>query len=218
MGYLIMPSVGSAYKFVFESRFSDLTNVYEVKKIMTYNEFLADGRNILTDFYELCSLTQSDVDKDLAKIRESKILKLHKPDHNTDDDIYAPLFTVENVPDCNVKRYYNVGMVSKIGITEDPNDLDYMKNTFVEVVESSLGITPDPIFTTIGEGVWLTDDEYEAEVAKRDKNKLKVMNFFKKAKELEVQLSEAKTKINAYEQLIVKLHKENEALRQQLGE
>ena len=44
------------------------------------------------------------------------------------------------------------------------------------------------------------------------------MNFFKKAKELEVQLSEAKTKINAYEQLIVKLHKENEALRQQLGE
>ena len=218
MGYLIMPSVGSAYKFVFESRFSNLTNVYEVKKIMTYNEFLADGRNILTDFYELCSLTQSDVDKDLAKIRESKILKLHKPDHNTDDDIYAPLFTVENVPDCNVKRYYNVGMVSKIGITEDPNDLDYMKNTFVEVVESSLGITPDPIFTTIGEGVWLTDDEYKAEVAKRDKNKLKVMNFFKKAKELEVQLSEAKTKINAYEQLIVKLHKENEALRQQLGE
>ena len=218
MGYLIMPSVGSAYKFVFESRFSDLTNVYEVKKIMTYNEFLADGRNILTDFYELCSLTQSDVDKDLAKIRESKILKLHKPDHNTDDDIYAPLFTVENVPDCNVKRYYNVGMVSKVGITEDPNDLDYMKNTFVEVVESSLGITPDPIFTTIGEGVWLTDDEYKAEVAKRDKNKLKVMNFFKKAKELEVQLSEAKTKINAYEQLIVKLHKENEALRQQLGE
>ena len=218
MGYLIMPSVGSAYKFVFESRFSNLTNVYEVKKIMTYNEFLADGRNILTDFYELCSLTQSDVDKDLAKIRESKILKLHKPDHNTDDDIYAPLFTVENVPDCNVKRYYNVGMVSKVGITEDPNDLDYMKNTFVEVVESSLGITPDPIFTTIGEGVWLTDDEYKAEVAKRDKNKLKVMNFFKKAKELEVQLSEAKTKINAYEQLIVKLHKENEALRQQLGE
>ena len=109
-------------------------------------------------------------------------------------------------------------MVSKVGITEDPNDLDYMKNTFVEVVESSLGITPDPIFTTIGEGVWLTDDEYKAEVAKRDKNKLKVMNFFKKAKELEVQLSEAKTKINAYEQLIVKLHKENEALRQQLGE
>lgn len=218
MGYLIMPSVGSAYKFVFESRFSDLTNVYEVKKIMTYNEFLADGRNILSDFYEPCGLSQSDVDKDLAKIRESKILKLHKPDHKTDDDIYAPLFAVENVPDCNVKRYYNVGMVSKVGITEDPNDLDYMKNTFVEVVESSLGITPDPIFTTIGEGVWLTDDEYKAEVAKRDKNKLKVMNFFKKAKELEVQLSEAKTKINAYEQLIVKLHKENEALRQQLGE
>ena len=218
MGYLIMPSVGSAYKFVFESRFSNLTNVYDVKNILPYNELLADGRHILTDFYELCSLTQSDVDKDLAKIRESKILKLHKPDHNTDDDIYAPLFTVENVPDCNVKRYYNVGMVSKVGITEDPNDLDYMKNTFVEVVESSFGIAPDPIFTTLGEGVWLTDDEYKAEVAKRDKNKLKVMNFFKKAKELEVQLSEAKTKINAYEQLIVKLHKENEALRQQLGE
>ena len=218
MSYLLMPSVGSAYKFVFESRFSTLTDVYEVKKIMTYNEFLTDGRNILTEFYERCGLAQSDVDNDLSKIRESKILKLHKPDHTTDDDIFAPLFTVENVPDCNVKRYYNVGMVSKIGITENPNDLDHMKNTFIEVVESSLGITPDPIFTTIGEGVWLTDEEYQAEVAKRDKNKLKVMNFFKQAKELENKLAEAKTQINNYESLIVKLHQENEALRQRLGE
>lgn len=218
MAYLLMPAVGSAYKFLFTSKFNHFDDVYEVVKIMSYEEYIGDGRQLLSDFYEPCELTEDDLTADLEEVRSSKILKLHKPDTESSADVYAPLCFVSQVPDCNVKKYYNIGMISKIGITENPDDLDNAKNTFIEIIEASTGITPDPIFTTIGEGKWMTETEYQEEVAKRDATKKKILNFYTSTKKLELELAEARTKIKAYEALIVELHEQNEELREKLGE
>ena len=218
MSALINLTLGVTYKFKFESRFAQFDGVYTVNKVMTYEEYLNDERNLVDDWYGPAELTEADLTADLEQIQETKILKLHVPDTDISEDIFAPLCFVENVPDCNVKKYYVIGMVSEIGLTERPEDLESMRDAFIELTEATLGITPDPIFTTVGEGKWLTESEYQEELAKRDAEKMKMMNYFIKSRQLDEQLSTFKTMIQEYEATIIKLNEENTRLKEQLGE
>ena len=119
MSVIITPTVDSVYKFSFEPRFSSYDGVYRLVKLVTYDQYLEDGGNILTDFYKGCDLQEADVTTDLADLRESKIMMLANASAVTDEiSLYAPLCFVKEVPDCNVKKYYKFGMISYIGAQE----------------------------------------------------------------------------------------------------
>ena len=213
MSVIITPTVDSVYKFSFEPRFSSYDGIYRLVKLVTYDQYLEDGGNILTDFYKGCDLQEADVTTDLADLRESKIMMLANASAVTDEiSLYAPLCFVKEVPDCNVKKYYKFGMISYIGITDDPTTLDYMKTAFVQHVESALGVTPDPRFMTLKE-VWMTDDEYQAELAARDATKKQVVNYYSENQRLQKQLAELKTLLADYETTIIKQQKQLESFK-----
>ena len=203
MSVSIIPTVGVVYKFTFLDRFTILDGIYRLIKLMTYDEFLEEGGDLLTQVYEPCGLTESDVNDDLETIKASKIMKLKSPETKGSTLLYMPLCFMETTPDHNVQCYYKFGVTAYVGITSDPNTLDEVKNTIIDRCKSMLGINPDPALITVGEE-WLTDSEYQAELERREAVKTGVVNYFSENARLLKENSSLKSKLEAYEEIIVR--------------
>ena len=207
----IVPTPGVVYKFVFDSGYDCYNGTYRLVKLMTYDEYLNDDGDILVDFYTPNGKDETAVTADLEKLQASKIMKLVSPDDaDTETVVLAPLCFLTATPDCNVREYQRFGIISLIGITDNVEHLDFMRDALVQLTEASLGISPDPKFMTVG-NVWLTDTEYAEEVAKRDDKLKKVVNYFPENRRLERSMSSLKTLLADYEALIVRQQQQLDA-------
>lgn len=212
----ITPTPGVVYKFVFSAEYEEFNGTFKLVKLMTYDEYLEDGGNLLADFFTPCGKNEEDLIRELPNIRDSKIMKLVSPDPMDTETIkFAPVIYLGQTPDHNVTKYFDLGIISHIGITDKPEDLDFVKDNLVEQFEAAMGITPDPKFMSIREQ-WLTKEEYDNEVAKRDATKKKVINYFSENRRLHALLSSQNTKLSEYEALIKNQHEYIESLQKQL--
>ena len=204
MSTIATPTVGAVYNFKFQTEYSNFNGTYKVTGIMSYDEYLSNDGDIVSDFFTPNN-QQAVADDEIANVRQSVIMKLDPPDED-DDGIskYAPLCYVSETPDFNVKKYQKFGMITYIGICEDPDVFNFMKNTVTEAVESTFGITPEPMFVVTGEE-WLTETEYNNVLKERDDSKKKVLNYYSENLRLQKELSQYKTKLNEYEKLIINL-------------
>lgn len=217
MATLITPTAGVTYKFVFQPGYEKFNGVYNVLRIMTYDEYIADGGDILQDFFTPCGKDEADIVGDLINIRASKILKLLNPESDNDKEaIFAPLYYLQENPDHNVKKYYNMGIVATLGITEEPGDFQASAAMLVEQFEAVLGVEPKPHFVTL-QSVWMTEPDYQDMLNKRDKDRLKVINYFSENNELRKRNSQFKTQIAAYEELIIRQDTLIKQYRKELG-
>lgn len=213
----ITPTPGVVYNFIFDSGYNKYDGIYRLVKLMTYEEYLADGGDILSAFYVPNGKDETDVNNDLQRLQETKIMKLASPDELEDTvEVYAPLMYLTETPDHNVKEYQRFGVVSEIGITDNVDHLEFARNTINETMEGALGITPNTHLITLG-AVWLTDGQYQEKLAERDENLKKVINYFKSCKELEARLAQEKTKCMAYEQTIVNMQKQIDEMSEIIG-
>ena len=212
MGTIYTPTVGVVYKFTFQSGYDAQNGTYRLVKLMEYDEYLNDGGDLLTDFYEPNGKTETELNADLATIRESKIMKLVDPDTTESDPeaVYAPLCFLLSSPDYNVKRYVKMGVLANIGVTENAEDYDFMLDRITEAVEATLGITPDPRLVVIGHQ-WLTEDEYADIVAERDQTKISTTNYYSECIRLQQQVQSLQTINNKYEELIKNLQSQIDA-------
>lgn len=208
----ITPTAGAVYSFKFQPGYTFFDGVYKVVKIMTYDEFAADGGNIILKFFEPCGKTPDEILAEEATVRASKILKLeHVNNLDEKDPYYVPLCYVSDTPDHQVKPYYHIGVICTLGVTEEPQDLDFAVATVTEQFEAVLGITPDPRFVTIQE-MWLTAAEYKEILANRDIAKKRVINYYSECNRLQDQISRLKTTLASYEEIMIKQHKQLESL------
>lgn len=212
MTMLIKPVVGEIYNFKFQQGYEYFNGVHKVVKVMTYEEYVNDGHNIVTDFYEPNGKTEEDVASTINGVIANDILKLVQPSiEDIERVIYVPTFLLEETPDYNVSKYHKFGIVANVGIIGDPDNLGFMKTNLIEACESVLGITPDISFVTLEEK-WLTDEQYQAILAERDQSKMKNYNYYSENLRLQKQISQANTKLNEYERIIVKLQQQIDAL------
>lgn len=212
MPTLIKPVVGGIYNFKFQTGYTKFDGVHKVVKIMTYAEYVSDGGDIFNDFYQPNQKTQEDLNNTINGVMANDILKVIQPNYDTiEETIYIPTYFLEETPDYNVSKYHKFGIVANVGIIGDPNNLSFMKDNIAEAFESVLGITPDISFVALEEK-WLTDAQYQEILAERDENKKKSYSYYKENLRLQKQLSQANTKINEYERLIINLKEQIDAL------
>lgn len=204
------PTVGVVYGFTFNAGYDAFNGIYKLTKLVTYDQYLEESGNLLTDFYEPNGLEQTDLDRDLPTIRESKIMQLSPPDSlSTEAAKYAPLCFLETTPDHHVDKYYKFGIISQIGITANPAELDFMRQAIIEHVEAATGITPDPKLVTLSE-TWMTESQYADEIAKRDEAKKKLVNYYSENQRLQAQLRDVQTILKDYEATIIKQQRQLE--------
>ena len=212
MPTLIKPVAGGIYNFKFQTGYTKFNGVHKVVKIMTYEEYVADGGNILEDFYTPNEKTQTDLDDTISGVMAGDILKVVQPNYETmEETIYIPTYFLEETPDYNVSKYNKFGIVANVGVIGDPANLSFMKDNITEAFESVLGITPSIAFVALEEQ-WLTEAQYQEILAERDVTKKKSYNYYKENLRLQKQISQANTKINEYERLIVSLKQQIDAL------
>lgn len=212
MPTLIKPVVGGIYNFKFQTGYTKFDGVHKVVKIMTYAEYVSDGGDIFNDFYQPNQKTQEDLNNTINGVMANDILKVIQPNYDTiEETIYIPTYFLEETPDYNVSKYHKFGIVANVGVIGDPNNLNFMKDNITEAFESVLGITPDISFVALEEK-WLTDAQYQEILAERDENKKKSYSYYKENLRLQKQLSQANTKINEYERLIINLKEQIDAL------
>lgn len=212
MPALIKPVVGGIYNFKFQTGYTKFDGVHKVVKIMTYAEYVSDGGDIFNDFYQPNQKTQEDLANTINGVMANDILKVIQPNYDTiEETIYIPTYFLEETPDYNVAKYHKFGIVANVGVIGDPNNLNFMKDNITEAFESVLGITPDISFVALEEK-WLTDAQYQEILAERDENKKKSYSYYRENLRLQKQLSQANTKINEYERLIINLKEQIDAL------
>lgn len=212
MPTLIKPVVGGIYNFKFQNGYTYFNGVHKVVKIMTYAEYVADGGNIVEDFYTPNGRNQDDVNSTIDGVMANDILKVVEPNiESIDEVIYIPTYLLEETPDYNVSKYHKFGIVANVGVIGDPDNLAFVKANLIEACESVLGITPEIAFVSLEEK-WLTDEQYQEILAERDDSKKKSYSYYKENLRLQKQISQANTKIIEYERLIVNLKQQLDAL------
>ena len=209
MSTIYTPTVGVVYKFTFQNGYNVFDGTYRLAKLMEYDEYLNDGGDLLTDFYEPNGKTETELNADLNIIKASKIMKLVDPDAlissansttsttNAAQAVFAPLCLLLSSPDYNVKKYNNLGVIAHMGITDSSTDYTFMLDRVTEAVEATLGVTPAPKLVILGHK-WLTDEEYAEIVAERDESKKSLTNYYSENVKLQkqVQSQERVRKIN----------------------
>lgn len=217
MSSFITPTVGVVYKFIFEHGYDAFNGTYRIVKLMSYDEYLTDGGNILTDFYEPNNKEESDALKDLEQIRNSKIMKLIEPSIIDDSVVYfAPVCFLKTTPDHNVKQYNQFGIICHVGVVDDVEHFNFICDNLQQQVMFATGIDPKPKLVTTGTE-WLTENEYIDLIKDRENAKKKVVNYFSENKRLEEQLSSQNTLLQEYEKLIISQQKTVENLKKLVG-
>lgn len=206
MALMISLTLGSIYSFSLEEGYTNFDGIYKVVKIMTYDEYVAEGRDIIADFFTPNEKTQEEANNQVELLQKSKILKLVPPSSTDETDvIYVPSEFIKETPDFNVGRYPTYGLVAYIGITKNTDTLKTIRDGLEQHIRAATGIDPELTFVSTGEQ-WLTKTQYEEELAKADEQKKRVLNYFSENIRLEKQLAQANSKIQAYEELIIQLN------------
>ena len=130
---------------------------------------------------------------------------------STTETLFASTYFLEDTPDFNVSKYNVFGITADVGIVKDVESLRFMKDNIIEAFETVLGITPKISFVVIREK-WLSDTQYEELQASRDETKKGIYSYYAENLRLQKQISQANTKINEYENLIINLQRQIEEL------
>ncbi len=197
---MFTPYVGTTYKFTFQAPFNQYDGIYHVLRIMTFDEVVADNVNLLK-LYTNVSKTEDDFNEDINTIRADRILKLINVEDET-DILYIPMFLGLYEPDPNVKQYSSLAVALYLGVFDDVNELNAIKETLEATVAKKYGV-PDSAAVFSIEEKWMTEAEYDQHVAERALNSNQLVNLYSEVHRLRRELESANTKIRYYEDKLI---------------
>jgi len=205
---MFTPYTGTVYSFKFKTPLDTLNGIYQVLRIMTYDEMISDNIK-LANIWVLAGSTEIELENEIntpnSEIKSNKILKLQSvKDENI--IIHIPYAKLAYEPDFNVKQYHRLIVALDLGVYKNMDEVNYIKNVIDETAEAVLGVKKkSDIFSTNYE--WMLESEYNEILKDREKYKSTIINLFSENNRLRNELTNAKTLIEKYETTIVNLSK-----------
>ena len=178
--------LGWTYSFKFTDDFTILNGIYTAVKIYSYDEFVQEGNDLYSLLYTRVGKSEVEFDNDAEIYKTQGIYKLRNPENL-------------EVPNFNIKRYSKLVLSYNIGVYPQDEDISGLVNTIQDSIRPTLGLAEDPLAIAI-KHVWLTNEEYNTELATRLKNK-EVTNYYTKWLDTERELSRAKGTISRFNEL-----------------
>lgn len=197
---MFTPYVGTVYKFTFNAPFNNYDGIYTVLRIMTFDEVLSDNVNLLK-LYTDVGKTEDDFNEDINTIRADRILKL--VDINDENNIlHIPSFLSLYEPDPNVKQYASLAIGINLGVFDNIDELNIIKDLLESTIAKKYGI-PDSAAVFSIKNIWMTDTEYAEAEAARAVNSRQLVNLYSENERLRRELESANVKIRYYEEKII---------------
>lgn len=189
------------YYFTFKTIFATLNAIYRVESITSYAELLANNIDIYKVTYQANGASDDLFKTDLDTIRAGRIVKLKKIT-NESVVIYIPEHLFDKIPDGSVQRYLKLGLVVKLGIFDNMEDLNVIKSEVDQIVEAMAGTSEQSTIFKVSDS-WLTTAEYQAIETVRNANITQISNHFTEKQRLLKEIDSLKTKLKYYEDLLI---------------
>lgn len=154
---------GVVAKYVFSDPFDSLNGVYKLMRIMSFDDTLALGVDLVS-LYESVGSTEEQYNIDYPTIYPHNVVSLMDVTLLTDIEatpLIIPEYFINGVPDTNVNEYSDLAFSVHLGIFKDTDKVAWLKNEMQQFVAALTGSTSDAIDYEI-DTKWLTDIEYAA--------------------------------------------------------
>lgn len=206
---MFIPYVGTVYHFTFVSPFNVLDGIYSVDQVLTYNETVDAGEDLL-QLYIKYGLTEADFNENINVLRSDKILKL-TPIEKTDDTVplYMPSSLSRLEPDPNVKKYAQLALGINLGVYDNIEKVNFVKSTMESIIAKGLGVNESAYIFSIKD-TWMTVEEYNKQENERVEKKNGLVNLYSEVLRLRKELDSANVKVKYYEDLLIKLNTSTE--------
>ena len=202
MSKLVPINVNTTYAFNFDTPLDKFSGIYTVNAIMSYPEIMDAGIDLLSDTFVPAGMSLEQYNAILPKLRKSNTYKLISPE-NKDLVIYIPEIYVTQVPNHNVKKYYEIVLAVNIDILDDTPKLASIVSSTIDSVQATLGIITKPKIFEL-RGIWLTKEQYQEILAAREANASQSTNYFTECLRLRGEVDTLRSKLAAYEDIIIK--------------
>jgi len=198
----MIPNVGETCKFVFKPIYSSLDGIYVVLNMAKLQTYIDDGVNII-DTYKKANLDETQFETDYPNIKDSYFYKLQDVE-DEENIIYVTDYFYSKLPNPNVHEYMRLALVYDIGIYNDADKVDWIKNHIKQEILANTGIDIDPELYELS-SVWMTEAEYDQIEENRQENITNVNNHYADKLKLIEEVNRLKALVNAYEQTIINL-------------
>jgi hypothetical protein len=197
----MIPNIGEVCKFTFKPIYNSLDGIYKVLSISKLQEYIDDGVNII-DTYKATDLDEIQFEIDYPNIKDSYFLKIQNV---LDENVYYVTdHFYSKLPNPNIHEYLRLAFVYDLGIYNNTDNIEWIKNHIKQEILSTTGIETDPELYEL-ESVWLTEAEYSTIEAGREANKDNVNNHYTDKLKLIEENNRLKALVQAYEQTIINL-------------
>lgn len=192
---LIVP--GYAYDFKFKSLLSSLNGIYQVSSLLSYEELINTNVDLFASTYEPLGLDEVAYDSDLNSIREGKTAKLVSV-NNPEEIWYVPEHLFDIVPDGSVQRYLHLGLAVDLGVFDDSEQLELLKEEIEQIVQTKIGVSQSAIIYSVKDA-WMSKSEFQLIEAARLINIEQTNNHYTDKLKLQKEVDRLKTLITYYE-------------------
>jgi len=195
--------VGYVYKLSFNPLLANYNGIYKILSFLTIEELRNIGIDLFKETFEPLGITNEDFDIEFNLFytqANSNIIKIQNV-NNITKVIYVPEYYISEVPSINVKPYQRLGLTVNLGIFNDKDELNLIKQEINDILSTKLGISSNTILFSVEEK-WLSDDEYEIIDQERKNNISNLSTIYSDNIELNEMIARLHSLINVYEEII----------------
>lgn len=198
--------LGYVYHFDFKLLLNDYNGIYKLLSFLTIEEIRNNELDLFSLTFEPLGVSKEDFEAEfeIFYVQEnSNIMKLQDVNDIT-KTIYIPEYYINKIPSFNVKPYQRLGLSINLGLFEDSNELELIKNEVNEILATKIGISNNAVVFSVEEK-WLTNDEYEIIKQQREDNISDLSNIYSDNLELIKQITNLQSINNTYEEIIMEI-------------
>lgn len=200
---MYLMEIDKIYIFKFIPGYESLDGVYKVVQKLTFDEILSTGVDMMAGFYSLVEKDDSVYEADRVDFKNEVFLKLLKPSDVSLETsaIWVPTSKLKEYPNPNVKEYDRLSAVIDLDVFESAQDISVLQTMIYDLIHFRFGIE-----TTVDvvkyDSVWYTNEMYDDLMAEREQHKADMDNPIVQVNELNAELTEARARIAALEEIL----------------
>lgn len=195
---------GKTYSFKFISDFNKINGIYTVTKIMTFDEMLDDGIDLVATLYSAVDKTDEQYQTEYVNYSNEDVFKLTSVDKTFEDQpvvYYVPVPLIAERPDARIQEYGKLGLMVDLGVFADQDQLSYLSSFILEQIQAATGIKSQ-VELVAYKTVWMEEAEYERLQQEREALKTGIINHFTRYKAVEAENIKLTSTVKAYEEII----------------
>lgn len=204
MEFQIRP--GYVYDFRFKPLVNSYNKIYKLISFFTMEEIRNNNIDLYALTFEPIGVSKEAYEIEFNtfyEIENSSVIKLQDV-NDVNNIIHIPEYYISAIPSINIKPYQRLGITVNLGLFEDADELELIKNELNEILKTKVGIDNNAVVFSVEEK-WITDSDYEVLKQEREARVSSLSSIYSDNADLLEQITKLQSANNAYEDILFNL-------------